>query len=84
MWGKYMRMGVEGRRRKGRPKRRWMDSVNVVSRMKGLDCWIKMPQYWAVWRNLVRYIEVGKDTAEEEMVARQYNYIHILIQDTDE
>ena len=32
-----MRMDVEGRRRKGRPKRRWMNSVNVDLSKKGLS-----------------------------------------------
>ena len=32
-----MRMDVEGRRRKGRLKRRWMDSVNVDLRVVRMD-----------------------------------------------
>ena len=32
-----MRMYVDGRRRKGRLKRRWTDSVNVNLREKGLS-----------------------------------------------
>ena len=32
-----MRTDVEGRRRKGIPRRRWMDSVNVDLREKGLS-----------------------------------------------
>ena len=65
MWGKpkgVMRIDVEGRRRKGRPKRRWMDSVNVdwsEKRMSGEET-----QNRAVGRQLVRYIDpqiaVGK------------------------
>ena len=31
------RMDVEGRRRKGRPKWRWMDNINVDLREKGLS-----------------------------------------------
>ena len=31
------RMDVEGRRRKGRRKRRWMDSVNVDLRVVRMD-----------------------------------------------
>ena len=34
---RLMKMDVEGRRRKGRSKRRWMDSVNVDVRGKGLS-----------------------------------------------
>ena len=29
-------MDVEGKRRKGRPKQKWVDSVNVNLRVKGL------------------------------------------------
>ena len=32
-----MRMDVERRRRKGRPKRGWVDTINVYLRMKGLS-----------------------------------------------
>ena len=42
-----MRMDVE-RRRKGRPKQRWIDSVNVQLRKKGL-LW-EESQKQAVWR----------------------------------
>ena len=31
------RMGAKGRRRKGRPKRKWVDSVNVDPMEKGLS-----------------------------------------------
>ena len=37
MWGRVVRMGVEGRRRKGRLKWRWMDSVNVDLRVMRMD-----------------------------------------------
>ena len=60
-----MRMDVEGRRRKGRSKQRWMDSVNVDLRGKGLSG--GETQNRAVWRQLVRpLIEVRKDVVEEE------------------
>ena len=59
------RMDVDGRRRKGRPKRRWMDSVNVDLREKGLSG--EETHNKAMWRQLVRYIEVEKDLVEEEV-----------------
>ena len=34
---RVMRMDVEGRRRNGRPKRRWMDSVHVDLRVIRMD-----------------------------------------------
>ena len=34
---RLMRMDMEGRRRKGRLKRRWMDSVNVDLRVVRMD-----------------------------------------------
>ena len=49
---------VDGRRRKGRQKRRWMDSVNVDLRGKGLSG--EETHNRAVWRQLVIYMEVGK------------------------
>ena len=52
---RVMRMDVEGRRRKGRPKRRWKDSVNVDLREKGLSGEQKHNR--AVWRQLVTYID---------------------------
>ena len=59
---RVMRIDVQGRRRKGRPKQRWIDSVNVdwrERRMSGEET-----QNRAVWRQLVRnidpQIEVGK------------------------
>ena len=33
----FLRMDVLGKRRKGSPERRWMDSVNVDLREKGLS-----------------------------------------------
>ena len=50
-----MKMDVEGRRRKGRPKQRWMDSVNVDLREKGLSG--KETQNRVMWRQLVRNID---------------------------
>ena len=41
-------------RRKGRPERRWMDSVDVGLREKGLS--VEETQNRAVWRQFVRYI----------------------------
>ena len=49
-----MRIDVEGRRRKGRPKQRWMDSVNVNLREKGL---LEETQKRAMWMQLVRNID---------------------------
>ena len=49
-----MRMDVEGRR-EGRPKRRWMDSVNVTLTEKGLSG--EEMHNKAKWRQLVRYIK---------------------------
>ena len=55
MWGKEMKnKDVEGRKTKGRPKRRWMDSVNVDLREKGLSS--EETQNWAVWTQLIRNI----------------------------
>ena len=34
---RLVRMDVEGKRRKGRPKQKWVDSVNVNLRVKGLS-----------------------------------------------
>ena len=50
-----MRMGVEGRRRKGRQKRRWMDSVNMDLREEGLLG--EDTHNRAVWRQLVGNID---------------------------
>ena len=50
-----MRMDVEARR-KGKPKRRWMDSVNVDFREKGLSR--EETHNRDVWRQLVRYIDL--------------------------
>ena len=68
---RVMRMDVEGRRRKGRPKQRWMDSVNVDLREKGLSgrrcttglcgCINRPPP-----------IEVGKDAEEEDPIISSY------------
>ena len=66
---RVMMTGVEGRGRKGRLKQRWMDSVNVDLREKGLSG--EETQNYAVWRQLVRYldpIEVVNDGVEEEEV----------------
>ena len=52
---RVMRMDVDGKRRKGRLKRRWMHSVNVDSTEKGLSG--EETQTRAVWRKLVRYID---------------------------
>ena len=52
---RVMRIDVEERRRKGRPKRRWMDSVNVVLREKGLSG--EETQNWAVCRQIFGYID---------------------------
>ena len=53
-------MDVEGRRRKETSKRRWMDSVNVDLREKGMSG--EDSKNRAVWRQFVRpQIEVGKD-----------------------
>ena len=49
---RVMRIDVEGRRRKGRPKRKWVDSVNVDLREKGLSG--EQTQNRTVWRQLVR------------------------------
>ena len=54
---RVIRMDVEGRRRKGGPKQRWMDSVNVDLREKGLSG--EETQNCAVWRQLVRYIDAS-------------------------
>ena len=51
---KVVRTDVEGRRRKGRPKRRWMDSVNVDLREKELS---GETQNTAAWRQLVRNVD---------------------------
>ena len=48
------RMDVEGRRRKGRLKWRWKDSVNVDLREKGLS--EEETHNWAMCRQLVRNI----------------------------
>ena len=53
-----MRMDVEERRRKGRPKQRWMDSVNVDSRENGLSG--EETHNRAVWRQLVTHIDPTK------------------------
>ena len=60
-----MRTDVEGKRRKGRQKRRWMDSVRVDLREKGLSG--EETHNRAEWRELVRNIdpEVGNDAVEE-------------------
>ena len=52
--GRLIRMHVD-ERRKGRPKRRWMDSVNVDLREKGLSG--EETQNQAVSRQLVRNID---------------------------
>ena len=53
-----MRMDVEGRRRKGRPKRRWIDSVNVDLRENGLSR--KETLYMAVQSQPVRNINLKR------------------------
>ena len=50
-----MRMDVEGRRRKGRSKQRWMGSVDVDLREKGLSG--EQTHNRAVWRQVVTYID---------------------------
>ena len=56
MYGKrVMRMDVEEGRRKGRPKRRWMESVNVNLREIGLSG--DETQNRAAWRKLARNID---------------------------
>ena len=52
---RVMRMEVQGRRKRGRPKRRWMDCVR--DDMKG-KCLTEMDaQCRTGWRNMVRYID---------------------------
>ena len=52
---RVIRMDVERRRRKGRPKWMWMDSVNVDFREKRLSG--EETQDRAVWRQLVSCID---------------------------
>ena len=65
---RVMRMDVDREKRKGRLKLRWMDSVNVDLREKGLSG--EETHNRAVWAQLVRntdpHIEVGEDAMEEE------------------
>ena len=67
---RLMKADVDGRRKEDRSKRRWMDSVNVDLREKGLSG--EETQNRAVWRELFRnidpHIEVGEDLVEEEDV----------------
>ena len=53
------RTDVEGRRRKGRPKQRWMDSVNVDMREKGLSG-EQTHNLYVSHTSIPHYIEVGK------------------------
>ena len=71
---RVMRMGVQGRRRKGRLKQRWMDSVNVDVSEKGLPGGggggggedTKPGCVEATCHIHRPNIEVGKDAEEEE------------------
>ena len=64
-------MDVEDRRRKETLKRRWMDSVNVDLREKGLPG--EDTQNCAVWRQLVRpQKEVGKDAQMKTALTRRH------------
>ena len=62
-----MRMDVERRRRKGRPKRRWMDSINVDFGEKGLSGRTRKSGQCmeATCQKHRPHIEVGKDAVEE-------------------
>ena len=68
---KVMRMDLEGRRRKGRPKQRWMDSVNVHLRDKGLSGEVMQNRFWYIhiWSETLTHIKVRKDAVEEEVVS---------------
>ena len=55
-------MDVEGRRRKGRPKRRWMDNVNVYFGEKGLPG--ETTQNMVVWMKLVGNVYPIIETGE--------------------
>ena len=52
---RMMKMDVDVMTRKGRPKRRWMYSVNMDVREKGLSG--EKTQNRTVWRQRVRYID---------------------------
>ncbi len=52
---RVMGMDVQGRRNRGRPKRRWMDSVRDDLREKGLTG--EEVHDRAAWRRLVRNVD---------------------------
>ena len=63
---RVMGMEVLGKRRRGRPKRRWLDSIsNDLSEreLSGEDA-----QDQAKWRRLIRHIKVGGNAEESEIV----------------
>ena len=50
-------MKVQGRRKRGRPKRRWLDKVKEYSKVKGLSA-DEMYEYdLATWRRMSSYID---------------------------
>ena len=65
---RVMELDVRGRRRRGRPRRRWMDCIGEDLRGKGLTG--EEVHDRPMWRRLVRnnqpHIKVGKDEEEDE------------------
>ena len=59
-----MAMEVPGKRRRGRPKRRWLDSI--MNDFSERELAREDTQDRTKWRRLIRHIKVGKDAEQEE------------------
>ena len=62
-------MDVDGRRKKGRWKRMWIDSVNVDLREKGMSV-DETPNRATTGQTHRAHIEMGNDAMEEEEVVK--------------
>jgi hypothetical protein len=63
---------LNGERKVGRPKLRWLDDVQADLKTRGIKGWTKKAQKRSEWMDVIRWVEVklrgceGKEEEEEE------------------